>query len=136
MNDGEAFPNNTDIRHALTVAGTYTLNKFKFASGLNWHSGQPITNPVLNNEIIDGSINYESPNSSNLNDYLRVDCSATYEFNISDKTRATIGASVWNVTNKTNMINTYFTVDNEDVISQVENQSLGITPNISFRLQF
>jgi hypothetical protein len=136
LNDGEAFPNNTDIRHALTVAGTYTLNKFKFASGLNWHSGQPTTNPVLNNEIIDGSINYESPNSSNLNDYLRVDCSATYEFNISDKTRATIGASVWNVTNKTNIINTYYTVDNEDVISQVENQSLGITPNISFRLQF
>lgn len=136
LNNSEPFPNNADIRHALNVAGTYTYNSFKFAFGLNWHSGKPTTNPLLNNEVIEGSINYESPNSSNLNDYLRADCSATYEFDISDKTHATVGASVWNVTNKTNIINAYYTLDEQDVISKVENQSLGITPNISFRLQF
>ena len=112
------------------------MNDFKFAFGLNWHSGKPVTNPVLNNDVIDGSINYQPPNSSNIKDYLRADCSATYQFNVSEKTRATFGASVWNITNKTNIINTYYTLDADNNISKVENQSLGITPNISFRLLF
>jgi hypothetical protein len=136
LNNGESFPNNADIRHAFTLASTYTYNRIKLALGLNWHSGKPSTTPVLNNEVVDGSINYENANSSNLKDYLRADCSATYEFNISDNTHATIGASIWNVTNKKNVINTYYTLNDQDMVSKVENQSLGITPNMSFRLQF
>tara|TARA_R110001583_G_scaffold36755_2_gene120822 strand:- start:1000 stop:3318 length:2319 start_codon:yes stop_codon:yes gene_type:complete len=136
LNNGKSFPNNADIRHALTFAGTYTYNRIKFATGLNWRSGKPTTLPLNNGEVSNGEINYESPNSSNLIDYLRADCSATYEFNMSDNTHATIGASIWNVTNKKNIINTYYTLDNDDVVSKVENQSLGITPNVSFRLQF
>ncbi len=136
VNNGNSFPNNVDIRHALTMAGTYTYNNLKLALGLNWHSGKPTTNPIVNDEVVDGSINYESPNSSHLKDYLRADCSATYDFNISNNTLATIGASIWNVTNKKNVINTYYTLDDNDVVSKVENQSLGITPNVSFRLQF
>ena len=75
-------------------------------------------------------------NSSNLNDYLRSGYSATYEFNVSQKTHAIIGASVWNLTNKKNVINSYYTLDNQDMVTKVENQSLGITSNVSFRLQF
>ncbi|GGK33323.1 TonB-dependent receptor [Yeosuana aromativorans] len=136
LNNGEPFPNNTDIRHALTVAGTYTYNQFKIALGLNWHTGKPTTQPIAGNESTDGEINYEAPNSSNLKDYLRADCSATYDFDFSAKTHATVGASVWNVTNKKNVINSYYTIDDDNMVSKVENQSLGITPNVSFRLQF
>jgi hypothetical protein len=35
-----------------------------------------------------------------------------------------------------NIINTYFTLDNQNMVTKVENQSLGITSNVSFRLQF
>lgn len=136
LNNGASFPNNADIRHALTLAGTYTYNQFKLALGLNWHSGKPATNPVIGNEVVDEAINYEAPNSSRLSDYLRADCSATYDFNISEKTHAIIGASVWNLSNKKNIINTYYTLDNQNMVTKVENQSLGITPNVSFRLQF
>ena len=136
LNNGASFPNNADIRHALTLAGTYTYNQFKLALGLNWHSGKPATNPVIGNEVVDEAINYEAPNSSRLRDYLRADCSATYDFNISKKTHAVIGASVWNLSNKKNIINTYYTLDNQKMVTKVENQSLGITPNVSFRLQF
>ena len=136
LNNGESFPNNADIRHALTVAGTYTYNDFKFALGLNWHSGKPVTNPVIGDEVIDDTINYESPNSARLSDYLRADFSTTYGFNVSEKTHAIIGASVWNVTNKKNIINTYYRLDDQNMVTKVENQSLGITPNVSFRLQF
>ncbi len=136
LNDGEKFPNNADITHALTLAGTYTSNNIKFAAGLNWHSGIPNTEPSINDDSEDNIITYASPNSSRLDDYLRVDCSATYAFNISDSTRATIGASIWNLLNKNNIINTYYTLDENNAINPVENRSLGITPNVSLRVRF
>ncbi|MBJ6366901.1 TonB-dependent receptor plug domain-containing protein [Snuella sp. CAU 1569] len=136
LNDGRSFPNNTDITHALNLAGTYTSNAFKFALGLNWHSGKPTTKPALEDDPDDNEITYADPNSSNLSDYLRVDCSATYAFNITDTVKATVGASVWNVLNKKNIINTYYTLDDENEVNQVDNESLGITPNVSFRVHF
>ena len=136
LNDGREFPNNVDISHALTFAGTYTNNAIKFAAGLNWHSGIPNTEPAIDDDSEDAVISYASPNSSRLDDYLRVDCSATYAFNISDTARATIGASIWNLLNKSNIINTYYTLDENNEINTVENKSLGITPNVSLRVQF
>ncbi|MFI1771721.1 TonB-dependent receptor plug domain-containing protein [Thalassobellus citreus] len=136
LNEGQPFPNNADIKHAITFAGTYTYKDIKVALGLNWHSGKPTTLPDLNTPVEDGKIIYQSPNNSNLNDYLRTDCSATYEFFISDTARATIGASVWNILNKKNIINTYYTLDDENTINNIEKQSLGITPNVSFRVLF
>lgn len=136
LNNGNPFPNNTDIRHALTFATTYTYKDLKVALGLNWHSGTPNTEPALNGNPDNARITYASPNSSNLDDYLRTDCSATYAFNFSDNVKATIGASVWNVLNKKNIINTYYTLDDRNGINKVENESLGITPNVSFRVHF
>jgi hypothetical protein len=136
LNDGNPFPNNADITHAVTLAGTYTNNNIKFAAGLNWHSGLPNTEPDINQNLSDNTIEYESPNSSRLNEYLRIDCSATYAFNISDSAKATIGASVWNVLNKNNIINTYYALNEDDEIIPIENRSLGITPNVSFRVSF
>ncbi|MDO7171846.1 TonB-dependent receptor plug domain-containing protein [Mariniflexile sp. AS56] len=136
LNNGKAFPNNADIRHAVTFGGTYTYNHFKFALGLNWHSGKPNTAPSTNDTPNDDEITYQDPNSSNLKDYLRGDCSATYHFNISNTYKATVGASVWNITNKKNILNRYYNLDDEKKVAKVENHSLGITPNISFRLHF
>lgn len=136
LNNGLPFPNNADIQHAVTFAGTYTNNNLKLALGLNWHSGKPVTEPSEDDDPNDNVITYTNPNSSNLNDYLRADCSATYDFNISDNARATVGASLWNVLNKRNIINTYYTLDDDNMINKVENESLGITPNVSFRISF
>ncbi|MGB5418075.1 MAG: TonB-dependent receptor, partial [Algibacter sp.] len=136
LNDGKKFPNNSDITHAITFASTYTSGKIKFAAGLNWHSGIPNTKPAIDDDSNDNIITYASPNSSRLDDYLRADCSATYAFNISESTRATIGASIWNILNKSNIINKYYTLDESNEINPVENRSLGITPNVSFRVHF
>ena len=81
-------------------------------------------------------ITYNEPNNANLNDYLRTDCSTTYRFDVSDEIDATIGASIWNIFNKKNIINTYYSLDANNMITKVENQSLGITPNISLRVRF
>ena len=134
LNNGDPFPNNVDIRHAIKLASTYIYHDFKLALGLNWHTGKPTTIPQQGNEVFNGTINYDLPNNENLDDYLRADCSATYEFSLGD-TKASIGASIWNLFNNKNVINTYYTL-NDDVVNTVENASLGITPNISLRVYF
>ncbi|MEP1487078.1 MAG: TonB-dependent receptor plug domain-containing protein [Algibacter sp.] len=136
LNNGNPFPNNTDITNALALSGAYTNNDLELALGLNWHSGKPTTLPDFDADPRNEFITYTAPNTSNLDDYLRTDCSATYRFDISDNTDAIIGASVWNLLNKKNIINSYYTLDVDNNITKVENQSLGITPNVSLRLRF
>ena len=136
LNIGMPFPNNADIEHALTFAGTYAYNNFKFAIGVNWRTGKPFTEPDAQTPLMNNSINYNAPNSSNIEDYLRADLSTTYTFKIGYTSDAIIGFSLWNVLDKTNIINTYYTIDDSDMVTKIENQSLGITPNVSFRVSF
>lgn len=136
LNNGERFPNNLDIRHSATFAGTYTINNFKLALGANWHSGKPNTLPSEIQDSSNNRIEYTSPNSERLNDYVRTDFSTTYTFELSPKSTAIIGASIWNLLDQKNSINTYYILDDDNNIKPVENVSLGITPNVSLRVHF
>lgn len=136
------FLNNLDIRHSLSFAGTYTLQKLKLALGINWRTGKPYTQPISGNEVTitntDNIINYQTPNSSILPTYFRADFSSTYDFKLGDKTRATVGIAVLNLLNRKNTLDIYYRLTNEQSteVQQVENISLGITPNVSFRVFF
>lgn len=135
------FPNNLDIRHTVTFAGTYTYKNLKVGAGFNYRSGKPITEPLEGDNGIDtGSfpltINYQDPNSSRLPNYLRVDASAIYNFKMGATLNASVGASILNVFNRANILETYFILNSENQIERIENRSLGITPNLSFRLHF
>ena len=136
LNNGIRFPNNADITHSITFSNTYSLKRLKFALGVNWHSGRPYTEPNSANPIQDDEINFSSPNALNLKSYLRVDLSGTHNFKISDGIDAEFGASIWNVLDTKNILNTYYTLSSDNTVSKVENQSLGITPNVSFRVNF
>ncbi|TGV02719.1 TonB-dependent receptor plug domain-containing protein [Flavivirga rizhaonensis] len=129
------FPSNYNISHTATLGMTYALNNLKFSAGLNWHSGKPTTQPVFENQIIDKQVNYETTNASNLDDYLRLDISAIYNFKLSDKTRAHLGVSIWNVLDKENEINNFYRVKDETIMETVQ-KSLGLTPNAVFRVYF
>ncbi len=130
-----SFPNNIDIRHSVSLATSYTNKGLKISSGLNWHSGKPTTEPIAGNEIIDDEINYESANSSRLDDYMRIDISAQYNFNIGNKIKAQFGLSIWNLLNEKNPTNRYYRIVNNEV-EQVEQSSLQSTPNASLRVIF
>ncbi|SEQ11792.1 Outer membrane receptor for ferrienterochelin and colicins [Hyunsoonleella jejuensis] len=136
LNNGQPFPNNADIRHSLTFAGTYTYRDFKLAAGFNWFSGRPTTLPTFEQNENDTRINYASPNASRLEDYMRADVSATYNFNLSEGIRAVIGTSLWNVLNKQNILNRYYILNENNNVTPIENISLGLTPNVSFRVVF
>jgi len=62
--------------------------------------------------------------------------SATYLLKFGKKLDASIGASIWNLFEKENIINTYYTKNSDGDIITVNNLSLSITPNVSFRLSF
>lgn len=136
------FSNNLDVCHSLSFAGTYMLNNFKVALGVNWRSGRPFTKPLVGNEVTElqseNRINYETPNSSNLPNYLRTDFSSTYTFKFTNTTKATIGFAVLNVLDRKNTLDIYYRLPEakSTKIEQVENMSLGITPNVSFRVFF
>jgi len=138
----ENFLNNLDIRHSISFAGTYTINKFRLAMGVKWRTGKPYTRPIEGNEVTvtdtDNLINYQAPNSSNLDNYFRVDFSSIYNFRIGDNSRATAGIAILNLLNRKNLLDIYYRLTEPDdtEVQQVENVSLGITPNVSFRMFF
>ena len=136
LNEGNSFPNNLDIRHAATFASTYSINNLKIAFGMNWHSGRPQTLPLEPQNTSNGVVEYEAPNNSRISDYFRTDISTTYNLKFTNKVNASIGVSIWNLFDRKNIINTYYIEDNNGDILTIENLSLGITPNVSFRVQF
>jgi hypothetical protein len=79
-----SFPNNLDIRHRATFGCSYQTGNLELSSGVNWHTGKPFTAPVEMNEIVNNTINYDAPNTSRLDDYLRIDLSVRYRFAISE----------------------------------------------------
>ena len=136
LNNAQDFNSNTAISHALTFAGTYTINHLKLALGFNWNSGRPTTTPNTQQPIFDNAINYNMANNTNLDDYFRTDFSGTYNFNFVKNTKAELGFSIWNLLNRENTINSYYILNNDNSISRIDNKSLGFTPNLSFRVVF
>lgn len=134
------FANNLDVRHQVTLAGTYKFNNFKFGAGLNYRSGKPYTKPLETNPLdttfFPNQINYEVPNSSRLPEYLRGDVSLVYDFEISPKLKASVGASVLNFTDRKNILNIFYRLNDSNEIETIESSSLGLTTNLSFRVKF
>ena len=133
--EGEAFPSNYNIVHSISFGTTYTSNNLKIATGLNWHSGKPTTEPVEENEIIDDQINYGRTNKASLKDYLRLDASVIYDFRINQNTKLNAGLSVWNVLDRKNELNNFYRVNGDEPIETLQN-SLGFTPNAVLRIDF
>ncbi len=130
------FPSNFDITHAVTFGTAVAIGNFKIAAGFNWHTGKPITIPVAGNEIVDDSINFDDPNNTRLDDYFRVDLSATYSYAVSKRIQLKAGISLWNLLDQENVIESYYKLNSDGVLSEVNEHSLGLTPNALLRIQF
>ncbi|SHH29883.1 TonB-dependent receptor domain-containing protein [Winogradskyella jejuensis] len=135
LNNGEEFPNNFDIRHVVNFSTTYEIENLKISAGINWNSGKPYTEPATN-QFNSGSIVYNTPNAKRIPDYLRTDVSARYAFQVADDVIAEVGASVWNILDDRNIINRFYSRDDNNAIIENNEVALGLTPNFSFRLTF
>ena len=138
------FPNNIDIRHSFSLAGTYNYKKIKASLGLNWRTGKPYTIPIKDNEIIEvnieESINYDLPNAERLSNYFRVNISAEYRLKFSERVEAKFNVAVLNLLNTKNILNTRYAITPDEngnsQVSRVNEISLGFTPNFSFQVLF
>jgi hypothetical protein len=130
-----SFPNNLDIRHTLSLGGSYEFKKFEISSGFNYHTGRPYTRPAQVNQNERGEIIFKEPNSSRLEDYIRLDISAKYNFNIK-KVNGEFGVSFWNILNRDNTINTYYVRNDSNEIEEVIQYALKFTPNMNLRFNF
>ena len=130
------FPSNFDITHSISLGSAYSYKSWNISAGINYRTGQPTSIPLLENEVIDDYINYDSANNKRLKNYIRIDASALYKFKISNTLRSEIGASVWNISNKENSINNYYIINNENSPIKFSRFSLGLTTNAILRVYF
>tara|TARA_R110002049_G_scaffold993_3_gene7164 strand:+ start:38915 stop:41479 length:2565 start_codon:yes stop_codon:yes gene_type:complete len=137
------FPNNVDIRHSVSMAFNYSFfDDLEVSVGSVWRSGKPFTKPVNGNETVQNGnvvlVNYDAPNSENLDDFMRLDASLNYSFKVSKSVKGSLRAGVLNILNRANVINRYYEVNPNDseLTIEVDNKSLGLTPNMSLRLRF
>ena len=130
------FPNNLEVVQSATLGATYTTPQFLFSAGLNWRSGKPVTRPVIDNAILGGTINYGAVNQARLANYMRIDASAIYQFKLKGTDKVNIGASIWNLLNAENTINTFYRINAVGEVEEVRQNSLGITPNAVLRVYF
>ncbi len=139
INNNRPFPGNWNIEHTIKWSHFYKINNFHFSLGWMWHSGKAFTNI----SGIDDSDNiimleYDNINSNNLPKYHRLDFSTIYNFklNSDSTTKYRIGLSLLNVYDKKNILNKEFRTTNSLMKRLINTKiySLGITPNISFRV--
>ncbi|MEM7185213.1 MAG: TonB-dependent receptor plug domain-containing protein [Bacteroidota bacterium] len=135
--DPSEFHNNLDIRHRITYGINYAFRDFNISGGFTWHSGRPTTLLVEGAELLDDDLNFAAPNAANLEDYMRVDVSATYRFKLAKGVNAFAGLSIWNLFDKRNVVNRFYGVDMDNIeVLEIDEVALRFTPNASFSINF
>jgi outer membrane receptor for Fe3+-dicitrate len=135
------FSNNFELKHVVSWAGTYEINNLKIALGSKWYSGRPETTPssleINKSNPSNPTIDYNSPNNKNLDNFFQVNFSITYKWETSSKTQYKLGLSVINIFNRQNEISEYYRINpTTNSIEDVKTYSLERTPNLSFRVSF
>jgi len=130
-----SFPNNLDIRHTISLGGTYHIRNFEVSCGFNYRTGKPYTKPSQSSLNEFNEIVYQEANSSRLEDYIRLDLSAKYQFKIK-KVKCEFGISMWNILDRNNVINVFYRQNADKEIEKITQNALGFTPNISLRFTF
>ena len=130
------FPSNFDLTHSFTMGSTYSSDSWNISGGFNYRTGKPTSIPLFGNEVSNGNVNFDTANEQRLRDYLRIDASAVYKFKINGRFRSEIGASLWNISNRENVINNFFRLNESGGADQFSRFSLGLTSNMVFRIYF
>ncbi len=147
--ENKFFPSNHDITNYFSWSHAFKFNNYEFSLGWIHRTGNAYT-PVSNffTDSNTGSpvivLDTDNINSKRLPKYHRLDASVTYSFNFSDKWKGKFGFSILNIYNQKNIINRSYTAvpfinDDNEInyrLETVDKLSLGVTPNLVFRVSF
>ncbi|MFG6685335.1 TonB-dependent receptor domain-containing protein [Mariniflexile sp. HNIBRBA6329] len=144
INGGNSFSGNSDITHHLTWSHTYDWKNFNVSLGWNIRTGIPYTKANGITDTTEGFvIDFDKTNGSRLPDYHRLDISTTYKFNLSEnsKWKGKIGLSLLNIYNRENILSRTYEIrqgaaSDAERLREINKSSLGITPNLVFRVEF
>jgi len=135
LNEGESFKSKSNITHAVSTSLSYKSDGFQVALGWKWQTGRPFT---IAEEGSNGLEFNSGVNTGQLPVYHRLDLSSTYSFKLSrqNKMRGKVGLSIRNLYNRNNLISREYRGNNslDDPVELIERFSIGITPNLMFRL--
>ena len=142
LNNNDPFPANFHITNQINWSHSYTWNNLSFSLGWNYRTGAPYTKGLGLDQDDNVTIIYDKINNERLANYHRLDFSSTYKFNFSpkEKWKGKIGLSIFNLYNRKNTLSrTYevgFNSDGNNTLRTLERTSLGLTPNLIFRVEF
>lgn len=129
-----------DVTHEFKFAGVYKVSGWDFSITWIYATGRPYTAPTGGYEItlLDGTtIDYtttSSKNSLRLPDYHRLDAAIRYNWKGKKGGENSIGASVFNIYNRSNVwYKTFEISDNQ--LAETDVTFLGITPNLTLSLK-
>ncbi|MGG8495013.1 TonB-dependent receptor [Tenacibaculum sp. TC6] len=136
-NNGQPFPGNFDITNSFLWAHNLKFGNFSFSLAWLLKTGTPYSPPrrIENN----GTIVFGELNSRRLPAYHKIDVSSSYEFNFDKKKRwkGKVGISLLNIYDRTNILSRRYTNvsnGNSYSVQEMDNLSLGFTPNVVFRV--
>lgn len=136
INNNNYFKFNSSIKNALNFSLYKKWGKYNLALGWFWHTGKPYSVVNSDGEMI-------SYNSETLPDYHRLDLSGFYQFKNKKEWLYKVGFSIYNLYNRQEVISRELQLRFTDIgdfitpkYSVQQYYSLGITPNIFFRLSF
>ena len=130
-----SFLNNTSIPRNISSGFSFKNNHWDLSSGVNWHMGRPYTT-VTADSVVNNLIVFDYPNSNRLPAYFRWDASAQYQWQWSTGWKAVLGVSIWNLTNRQNLINRYFRLQDDFTLNRTDRPALPLTINVVVRLHF
>lgn len=143
FNNNKEFTGNFDVTHSFYLANNFKYKEYNFSLGYTYRIGIPFTSNrgLANNYFIERN----GINDSRLPNYSRLDFSVGYDFYMNKKKtlKGRFNISLLNILNKKNILKRTYDViqDNksgfkEGKLIKQDTESLGFTPNISFRLSF
>lgn len=136
INQNDYFKINSNIKHALNFSLYKKWGNYNLALGWFWHTGKPYSSINSDGEMV-------SYNSETLPNYHRLDVSGFYQFKDRKERQYKIGVSIYNLYNRKEIISKELErnfAELGDFLTpkySVQNYySLGITPNVFFRVSF
>lgn len=129
-----------DVTNELKLVNSYKHKKWTFSATWVYGTGKPYT-PALGGyslELLDGAtsdyIDVGNKNSLRYPDYHRLDIAVNWAYKLGDFGKGTIGFSLFNVYNRSNVWYKEYSVVDGTVI-ETDVNSLGILPNLTLSFQ-
>lgn len=140
FNENKTFSGNFSVSQSIYIAQQLKIKNFDISLGWNYRAGIPFSSLMeVNSDFV---VNIKNYNNTNLPDYHRLDLSSNYNFylNTSKNIKANVGVSFLNIYNRKNILKRSHEGaignNNARLINRIDTNSLGFTPNISFRVSF